>query len=256
MVPGLLRLSGVVRVDTVEAVRRRAFPIFRHTGHIARDAYREKHASGFTPPGIEGVAGQPPNRLRQFWDVSLANNVPNRRCPFSNGFVEAMEVLAQELAAYAPRIFSSLEASLGPNGAGLEKVMAGGSHHLRATHYPKASPSDTILFPEHRDFSVVTVFVGGTEPGLQFKLDGQWQEVENPAGDVIIMAGTLLRFWSGGPDHPGRIKGVPHRIVNTGVERLSLSFFTEPHPDTPLPNSEGLTSGAYIAGLMDKIRAS
>ncbi len=249
---GLLRITNVVDVSKINHARREGFRVFDEPSRLNQAVYRGENSSGYTPPGIEGVADKPPNLLRQFWDIQYGG-AANPRCGFSGRLVFSLEHVALDLTVNMLGVFYYLEHGLQAHG--LHSMMAGGTHGLRATHYPmKPRPDDGIIFPEHRDFSVVTVFIGGCEPGLQVKINNEWRDVENPLGDIVIMAGTLLRFWTGGPKHPDSIRGVSHRVIWTGEERLSLSFFTEPKPETVLPNFDGTTSGEYISRLMKKVR--
>ena len=249
----LLRIADIIQPEEITRIREEGYRVFRNPGKISPHVYRGRSSSGFTPPGIESVGGQPPNTYRQFWDISVGG--PNPSCPHSTVFVSSLETLAARLAEKIPYLFSTLEAGLGELATGLAQVTAGGPHSLRVTHYPPSScPPDGLLFPCHRDFSVVSLFLGGAEPGLQVKIEGVWQDLENPPGQLTIVAGTMLRFWTGGPDHPDRVTGLLHRVRHTGTERLSLSFFSEPHPDTPLPGLPGQTSGSYITERISAIR--
>ena len=249
----LLRVSDITQPKDITRIREEGYRVFRDPGQISPKAYRGGDKSGFTPPGVESVGGRPPNTYRQFWDISVGG--PNPSCPHSSAFVSSLEALGQRLVKETPYIFSALEKGLGEMATSLAGAAAGGSCGLRVTHYPPVScPSDGLLFPCHRDFSLVTMFLGGAEPGLQVKIDGVWQDLENPSGQLTIVAGTMLRFWTGGPSHPDRVTGLLHRVRHAGTERLSISFFAEPQPDTPLPGLPGQTSGSYITERMAAIR--
>lgn len=244
---GFLHISNVVDPQKVENLRKEAYRVFRDTGSIAKHAYRNNGRSGFTPPGIEGVTGNKADYSRQFWDSHLDQISEGKFCDHSRRLVDQMRNLAVEMSVIMSGVFYYMEQGLGPLSSGLHKAMLEGDHGLRATHYPPIpAPPDGILFPSHRDFSLGTIFIGGAEPGLQIDKNGTWHDVENPLGDLTLVAGGMLRYWTGGPKHPDRIGGLRHRVIHAADERLSLSHFLEPAADTDLPYSEGLTAGKYI----------
>jgi isopenicillin N synthase-like dioxygenase len=252
---GFLHLSNIIDPKKVVDLREEAYRVFHDTGSIARYAYRGKGRSGFTPPGVEGVADKRADYGRQFWDVHLDPESDATVCVHSRELERRMRHLTQELSTIMSGVFFYMDRGLGPLAHGLHSVMLKGNHGLRATHYPSTSPTvGGVLFPSHRDFSLVTVFVGGAEAGLQVDRSGEWHDLENPLGDITILAGGMLRYWTGGPSHIGRIGGVRHRVMRATTERLSFSFFTEPEPHTILPYSNGVTAGEYIDNFVTATR--
>lgn len=253
---GVLHIPRVIDPDKISALRSEAYRVFHDVASIAPQAYRGNGRSGFSPPGIEGVAGKRADYGRQFWDVHLDKASDGKACDHTRELVRRMQDVTQELSVVMSEVFLRMEQGLGPLAAGMHQVMVKGWHGLRATHYPPVPrPADDILFPAHRDFSLVTVFVGGAEPGLQINTQGSWQDLENPLGDIALIAGGMLRYWTGGTKHPDRIGGLRHRVVYAADERLSLSFFTEPEPNTILPYSDGITAGEYIDRFVSATRA-
>jgi isopenicillin N synthase-like dioxygenase len=254
---GFLRIPSVIDPEKVSAIRDEAYRVFHDIGAINPRAYRGRERSGFTPTGIEGVAGNRADYGRQFWDVHLDRESDRKTCLHSEKLVRKMQTMTHELSLVMADVFFWMENGLGPQGRGLYTAMLKGSHGLRATHYPAAlAPPDDILFPAHRDFSLVTVFVGGAEPGLQIDQAGSWAELVNPAGDIILIAGGMLRYWTGGPKDPNRVGGLRHRVMHRSGERLSFSFFTEPEPSTILPFSDGNTAGEYISRFIAATRTA
>lgn len=252
---GFLHLSDVVDSNTVVDVRTEAYRVLGDAERIAKHAYRGKGQSGYTPPGIEGVSGNmADHRARQFWDFHLEDTVA-RTCSHTTDFVRHMEHLTRQLTVTMNGVFYHMERGLGALASGLHRVMLDGNHGLRVTHYPASAPAPgDVLFPSHRDFSLVTAFVGGAEPGLQIDRSGTWLDVENPLGDLVIIPGGMMRYWTGGPGHPQRIAGLPHRVMRASAERLSLAFFVEPERRTVLPHSNGVTAGEYLDNFVSATR--
>ncbi|MCE9586105.1 hypothetical protein K8R04_02165 [Candidatus Uhrbacteria bacterium] len=254
---GILHIPSVIGPQKILTLRAEAYRVFRDTAAIAKHAHRGMARSGFSPPGVEGVAGKNPDNGRQFWDTHLDHDSDAKICAHSADLVRAMRHLTLELSVIMSGVFYHMERGLGPLAHGLHRVMLNGAHGLRATHYPPSSPSpDGVLFPSHRDFSLVTVFVGGAEAGLQIDRAGTWHHLDNRPGDIAIIAGGMLRYWTGGPKNPHRIGGLRHRVMRAVSERISLSFFTEPEPHTVLPYADGLTAGEYISRFVAATRAT
>ncbi len=248
---GLLRLTEAVPLPLLKHARARGLEVLREPERIARIAHRANDETGYTPPGIEGIANGQTNRLRHFWDIRHSDPILNRRCPFSETFVNSLEDLSERIAVVAYILAFYMEEHLEGLVPGLERVIEYGTHSLRATHYPASGHlEDGIRFPSHRDRSLFTIHVGGSESGLQMRINDAWHDLVNPAGDLVVMSGAMLRFWTGGPTHPDRIPAVAHRVRYAEGDRLALSFFAEPASDVVMPNAQGKTAGAYIDELV------
>ncbi|KAA0205733.1 isopenicillin N synthase family oxygenase [Candidatus Uhrbacteria bacterium] len=247
---GLIRIRGAAHPPSVEAAREAGFEVFRHPELIDPACHRGNGETGYTPPGVEGVAGGPANTRRHFWDIRALRKEDNRRCAFTRRFVQSLEEVARHMSLAICQAMHHMDRHLPGLGIELYHVILHGDHGFRATHYPIADNGADLRFPRHRDRSLFTVFVGGSEAGLQVEIDGEWHDLENPPGDIVIMAGGMLRFWTGGPTHPDRIGAVPHRVRHDVGERLSLALFAEPASDTVMPNADGRTAGDYLAELV------
>ncbi len=247
---GLVRVRGAAHPPSVEAAREAGFEVFRHPELIDPACHRGNGETGYTPPGVEGVAGGPVNTRRHFWDIRALSKERNRRCAFTRRFVSAMEDVARHMNLAVCQAMHHMDRALPGLGSELYRVILHGDHGFRATHYPDDAEPAELRFPRHRDRSLFTVFAGGGEPGLQVEIDGAWYDLENPPGDVVIMAGAMLRYWTGGPAHPDRIRAVAHRVGGVAGERLSLALFAEPARETVMPNADGLTAGNYLDELV------
>ena len=54
---GFLRIPSVIDREKISSVRNEAYRVFHDIAAIHPRAYRGRERSGFTPTGIEGVAG-------------------------------------------------------------------------------------------------------------------------------------------------------------------------------------------------------
>lgn len=114
-------------------------------------------------------------------------------------------------------------------------TVRGGEHRLKAmlALNAKADPKREI-FPSHRDFSMLTLFVGGASPGLQVLHKGTWIDVVLQPYEVLLGAGSFFQKF-----HPVTV--LQHRVMASTPRRCSFSFFVE------LPGSTLLRIGETAA---------
>jgi isopenicillin N synthase-like dioxygenase len=86
----------------------------------------------------------------------------------------------------------------------------------------------------HVDSGFLTLLAQDGVAGLQARhLNGQWMDVPPIEGSLAVNFGKVLERWCG-----GRIKATEHRVIGTGLERMSIPFFYEARADAeirPLP---------------------
>lgn len=247
---GLIRIRGATHAPTIESAREAGFEVFRHPELIDPACHRGNDETGYTPPGVEGVVGGAANARRHFWDIHALRKGHNRRCSFTRRFVESIEEVSRHTILALCQTVHHMDRHLPGLGLELYQLVLHGEHGFRATHYPCDEGATELRFPKHRDRSLFTVFAGGSEVGLQVEIAGVWHDVSNPPGDIVIMAGAMLRYWTGGPKHPERIRAVSHRVRDGEGERLSLALFAQPSTETVMPNADGLTAGEYMRELV------
>ena len=129
-------------------------------------------------------------------------------------------------------VLDGLSEALGEPGA-LRRWTDGGYAMLRLICYPpgpEVVPHTALRASEHVDAGLLSLYDGGTSPGLQLFMDGEWREV--PTGRAVVAAGEVMTTASG-----GRIPGALHRVVYpepSAEERWSLPFFLNPRLDQPM----------------------
>jgi isopenicillin N synthase-like dioxygenase len=237
---GLLLIEDALPADLVQ----RLFEEGQHALTLPPDVQtryeRGDESTGYTPPGIEGVSGHESDWKRHFWDVLSPERTENR---FPDREIPAFRSIAEETFRHveetAMRVLTCLNEKLCQDATGVQ-------HMLRLSHYFAEHEADTILFPSHVDFGLLTFYVGGAKPGLQILIEETWQEILIPPTMLLASVGTTLRLYE--PD----FKPVRHRVMGHGRERLSAVFFTEPRAEVLLPN--GVQAGEHLRALVDKVR--
>ena len=81
-----------------------------------------------------------------------------------------------------------------------------------------------------------------TDPGLEVrKHGGGWIPLSSPSGEFVIDFGEMLESWT-----EGKIKALPHRVIGTSAERISVSLFFNPNHDSNVaPIGSGRTTQAW-----------
>ncbi|GEM_PF-4739682 len=205
---------------------------------------------GYTPAGIEGVAGASADPSRHFWNMTR----PSIMKPVWPHEIFALGTFYENLYNLFDELTNDLAAPLGeflgkPSGY-FEMRSRGAPHLLRINHYPTLTEgiASAVRFPAHRDFGLLTIYLGGAASGLEIYHKDRWHTIGYiPHGDVVVAAGNILAMESA-----GRISAVRHRVFMGGKERFSIVFFGEPLPNVVLPTGEYASN--YLARLSARIR--
>lgn len=113
---------------------------------------------------------------------------------------------------------------------------------LVANHYLPArdeQQAGQFRLQAHTDIEALTILYQDTDiGGLQVRtLDGGWEDVPVIPGTFIVNIGDMMAMWTG-----GKWRATPHRVRNSGDERISIPFFHGPDKDCilePIPGCAG-----------------
>ncbi len=199
---------------------------------------------GYLPPGRERVRELPPDLFRHCWDVFPRDtekvHVPSQ----AEAFAETAKRLSRALEEITRLVFTALDREWGTS---LAQDARNGPHHLRLSQYISNVPDGRVLFPDHVDFGLFTLFVGGSLEGLQYQdRTSAWRPLPLALGSIAVGVGTTLRLLR------PRVRAFRHRVIATSNGRVSSVFFTELEPQIRLPN--GKTAGEHFAQLSARVR--
>lgn len=219
--------------------------LFADRHRLAAMPYDPEKRIGYTPPGVEGFQRDPAakNVQRECVDLDWQNlNLPPE--------LYWLHTHAKELGR---RVLGRLDMALGSEKRRPLITLPEGRHILRLSRYLSPDTTrDTVLFEEHRDFGLLTVFIGNGQTGLQAKIGEDWVDVPLGIGDACVAAGTpLTRF------EPS-IRAFPHRVVGGESERISAFLFYEPDGSVELPATparEAERFDAFLDRVLRNVRA-
>uniref|UniRef100_A0A803M7R0 Fe2OG dioxygenase domain-containing protein n=2 Tax=Chenopodium quinoa TaxID=63459 RepID=A0A803M7R0_CHEQI len=109
---------------------------------------------------------------------------------------------------------------------------------LTVNHYPPCpDPSFTLGLPKHCDPNVITLLLQDIVPGLQVRVDNEWQLVQPRPNAFVVNIAHQMQVISN-----GKLKGAEHRVVtNTEKSRTTASYFVVPSKDCILEPAKALT---------------
>lgn len=210
-------------------------------------AGEDTNQAGFHPQHISETAiGHSTKDIKEFFHLVPDGQIPPslrddileyRKLVMQLGTV-LFEWLQREMPPEVSAIFSQP----------LPEVLSSKMSLLRILHYPPLTGSEDTLAERaapHEDINFLTILPVVDQPGLQVKdFDGEWIDVANRHGDLIVNAGDMLREATG-----GYFPSTTHRVINPpdesgNVSRLSIPFFLAPRMDFVL--SARYTAGSYL----------
>ncbi len=163
---------------------------------------------------------------------------PNRH-PEIAGWQALMQGHYEDMHALSLTLLRAMAEALGIEEDFFDQRFAEPISVFRMIHYPprqQASSSDQPGAGAHTDYGCITLLYQDNAGGLQVQsLSGEWIDAPPIVGTYVVNIGDMMARWSN-----DRYKSTPHRVISPlGVDRYSMPFFAEPHPDTEiscLPN--------------------
>ncbi len=197
---------------------------------------------GLTPFGVETAKDATLSDLKEFWHVGrdlpaghrFAGTMPENVWPLEvPDFEPAVRALYAALDHAGVRLLRAIAVYLGLAVDFFDEPVLEGNSILRLLHYPPVgADAAAIRAGAHEDINVITLLLGAEEAGLQLLgRDGEWRDIDAPAGSLVCNIGDMLERLSG-----GRLPSTTHRVVNPAPERrgharYSTPFFLHFRPD-------------------------
>lgn len=147
----------------------------------------------------------------------------------------AWERYYREMSALASRLLGVMAQALQLGPAYFEPLIDRHTSAMRALRYPGADHLAAVDgqwgASGHTDYGTLTVLLADPhQPGLQVMTeDGQWHDVDVPAGALVVNLGDAMARWTN-----DRWRSTMHRVVRPAHQRQSIAFFHNANWDAPI----------------------
>lgn len=217
------------------------------------DITQSRHHRGYGAIATEQLDPDLPSDLKETFDMGLhlpADHPdvlagkplrgPNRH-PDLPGWQSLMERHYQDMQALALTLLRAMTPALGIERDFFDQRFEHPVSVLRMIHYP---PRHTATSEQqqgagaHTDYGCITLLYQDVAGGLQVRdVRGQWVDAPPIDGTFVVNLGDMMARWSN-----DQYVSTPHRVISPlGVDRYSMPFFAEPHPDTRVECLPGCT---------------
>jgi isopenicillin N synthase-like dioxygenase len=241
------------RIEQVVSSAQRFFAL-PQAEKLRIDITQSRHHRGYGAIATEQLDPNLPSDLKETFDMGLhlpANHPevlaekplrgPNRH-PDMPGWEVLMEQHYLDMQALGQTLLRAITLALGIERDFFDQRFEQPVSVLRVIHYPPrhtASSTQQQGAGAHTDYGCITLLHQDNAGGLQVRnVDGQWIDAPPIEGTFVVNIGDMMARWSN-----DRYLSTPHRVISPlGVDRYSMPFFVEPHPDTViecLPGCQG-----------------
>jgi isopenicillin N synthase-like dioxygenase len=154
------------------------------------------------------------------------------------GFGPAANTLFASLDQLAQSLLGTLARQLGLPGNYFDTLNRDGLSKMRILYYPPLPgkpPAGSLRAHAHEDKCLLTVLLGADEDrDLQIlsPTTGAWESMNVPKGAAVINLGKKLTYLTN-----GLLPSTKHQVVvpeHYGRARITMPFFSHPHPDAVL----------------------
>jgi isopenicillin N synthase-like dioxygenase len=231
------------RIDTLQAMAKEFFAL-PLAQKLEIDITQSQHHRGYGAIATEQLDPNLPSDLKETFDMGLHLPAehpdvlagkplrgPNRH-PSLPGWEALMQQHYEDMQALAQTLLRAIALALGIERGFFDSRFEAPVSVLRMIHYPprhSASSAEQQGAGAHTDYGCVTLLYQDDAGGLQVRnVDGQWIDAPPIAGTFVVNLGDMMARWSN-----DLYVSTPHRVISPlGVDRYSMPFFAEPHPDT------------------------
>lgn len=246
---GFFYISGhpisAARIAELTAAAK-AFFALPQARKMAIDITQSSHHRGYGAIATEQLDPTLPSDLKETFDMGLHLPMdhpqvlagkplrgPNRH-PDLPGWQALLEQHYLDMQALALTLLRAMTRALGVPRDFFDQRFVEPVSVLRMIHYPprhSATSATQQGAGAHTDYGCITLLHQDDAGGLQVRnVDGQWLDAPPIAGTFVVNLGDMMARWSN-----DRYVSTPHRVISPqGVDRYSMPFFAEPHPDTPI----------------------
>ena len=198
-------------------------------------------ARGYTPIKIETPKDGYEADVKEFWqtgrnisfDDPYAKWMPqNKSVNEISEFNKKIDELFNEFDSLGQSLLQSIALFLDLEESYFETIANKGNSVMRSIHYPPVRIDDKgERSGAHEDINLITLLIGGNQPGLEIKSkDDEWISVDTAPEVLVCNIGDMLQRLT---NH--KLVSTTHR-VNTPIEsmdisRYSIPFFVHPNPD-------------------------
>ncbi|TBU96865.1 2-oxoglutarate and iron-dependent oxygenase domain-containing protein [Stutzerimonas kirkiae] len=218
------------------------------------DITRSAHHRGYGAIATEQLDPSQPSDFKETFDMGLHMPAehpdvlagkplrgPNRH-PQIPGWEALMQRHYEDMHELSKTLLRAMALALGIERDFFDRRFEQPISVFRMIHYPPragAEGSGQQGAGAHTDYGCVTLLYQDNAGGLQVQnLAGEWIDAPPIEGTYVVNIGDMMARWSN-----DLYKSTPHRVISPqGVDRYSMPFFAEPHPDTEiacLPNCSG-----------------
>ena len=217
------------------------------------DITQTRHHRGYGAIATEQLDPSKPSDLKETFDMGLhlpADHPevlaekplrgPNRH-PSIPGWEALMEQHYLDMQALAQTLLRAMTLALDIDSNFFDSRFSEPVSVLRMIHYPPrhtASSEEQQGAGAHTDYGCITLLYQDAAGGLQVRdaagglqvrnVKGEWIDAPPIEGTFVVNLGDMMARWSN-----DRYLSTPHRVISPlGVDRYSMPFFAEPHPDT------------------------
>lgn len=205
------------------------------------DLTKSKHHRGYGGFTAEQLDPSAPLDWKETFDMSchLAEDHPAVRAgkplrgpnrhPDVAGWEDLLEQHYNDMQQLALQLLRALALAIGMDETFFISKFNEPLSVFRMIHYPGLpKEKGRIVCGSHTDYGIVTLLYQDTAGGLQVRsLDGKWIDAPAIPGSFVVNIGDMMAMWSN-----DRYKSNFHRVLNPGVDRISMPFFCEPNPET------------------------
>ena len=244
---GFFYIKGhAISAERIDAVQRMAQAFFAGPSaqKLAIDITASRHHRGYGAVATEQLDPSLPSDLKETFDMGLhlpeehaevragkPLRGPNRH-PDIPGWRELMEAHYQDMQALAQTLLRAMALALNIPANFFDERFEQPVSVLRFIHYPPRQTATCAAQQgagAHTDYGCVTLLHQDSAGGLQVRdVHGQWIDAPPIEGTFVVNIGDMMARWSN-----DRYVSTAHRVNSpSGIDRYSMPFFAEPHPDT------------------------